>query len=281
MPIFETPTPIAVTLDLGAGNVRISAGDRTDTVVDVRPSNASDESDAQAAQQVRVDYANGTLNVTGPKARAFDFSRRTRSVEVTIEVPSGSRVSGGVQAGDLSSTGRLDACRLKTGAGNVRLERTGPLHVDTGAGRVTADAVAGNAEVHTGSGKVRIDEVEGAVTVKSSNGDVALAAVTGNVRVRSANGDISVDRAGAGVDAKTANGDIRLGEVARGLVELGTSMGELEIGVAEGTAARLEVHTGFGQVHNQLEPTTEPDKADETVDVRAHTSFGGITIRRS
>jgi DUF4097 and DUF4098 domain-containing protein YvlB len=281
MPKFETPEPISVTLELGVGNVRITASDRTDTTVDVRPSDESDESDVQAAQRVRVDFANGVLQVTGPKARVFDFSRKSRSVDVSVDLPSGSQVSGEVQVGDLGGTGRLGECRFKTSAGNVRLERTGPLRVDTAAGHVTADGVAGNAEIHTGSGKVRIGEVEGSVVVKNSNGDTTIAAATGDVRVRSANGGISVDRAGAGVEAKASNGSIRLGEVARGSVELGTAMGDLEIGIAEGTAAWLEVNTGFGQVHNLLDNTTRPEKSDRTVEVRAHTSFGGITIRRS
>lgn len=281
MPTFDTPEPISITLELGAGTVRITASDRTDTTVDVRPSDEADESDVRAAQQVRVDYANGVLQVTGPKARLFDFSRKTRSVEVSIDVPSGSRVSGEVQAGHLSGTGRLGECRFKTSAGNIRLEGTGPLRVDTGAGHITAGDIAGNAEVHTGSGKVRIGEVAGSVIVKNSNGETAIAAVTGDVRVRSANGDISVDRAGAGVEAKTSNGSIRLGEVARGSVELGTAMGDVEVGIAEGTAAWLEVNTGFGQVRNLLDNATGPEASDETVEVRAHTSFGGITIRRS
>src|ERR1035438_2078255 len=62
------------------------------------------------------------------------------------------------------------------------------------------------------------------------------------------NGAISVDRAGADVDAKTSNGSIRIGEVARSSVVLGTPAGGLEIGIAEGTAARLEVNTGHGHV---------------------------------
>lgn len=281
MPNFETPEPISVTLELGVGNVRITTSDRTDTTVDVRPSDATDESDVQAAQRVRVGYANGVLQVTGPKSPVFDFSRKTRSVDVSIDLPSGSQVSGEVQVGDLGGTGRLGESRFKASAGNVRLERTGPLRVDTAAGHVTADGVAGNVEIHTGSGKVRIGEVEGSVVVKNSNGDIEIDAVTGEVRVRAANGDISVDRAGAGVDAKTSNGSIRLGEVARGSVELGTAMGDLEIGIAEGTAARLEVNTGFGQVCNLLDSATRPEESDETVEVRAHTSFGGITIRRS
>jgi DUF4097 and DUF4098 domain-containing protein YvlB len=281
MPSFDTPEPISVTLELGVSNVRITASDRTDTTVDVRPSNDSDESDVHAAGRVRVDYANGVLQVMGPKARAFDFSRRTRSVDVSIDLPSGSRVSGDLQVGDIGGTGRLGECRFKISAGNVRLERTGALRVDTSAGHVTADGVAGDADVHTGSGKVRIGETEGSVIVKNTNGDTEIDAAGGDVRVRSANGGISVGRAGAGVEAKTSNGSIRVGEVARGSVELGTAMGDLEIGIAEGTAAWLDVKTGFGQVHNLLENATRPDETDETVEVHAHTSFGAITIRRS
>ncbi|MEV6599872.1 DUF4097 family beta strand repeat-containing protein [Actinoplanes sp. NPDC051346] len=281
MPIFETPASISVTLELGVGNVRIDASDRTDTVVEVRPSDGADESDVLAAQQVRVEYADGALWVTGPKARAFDFSRKTRSVEVSIEVPSGSQVSAELQLGDVRCSGRLGECRLKTSAGSFWLEHTGPLRLDTSAGHVTAEAVTGDAEISTGSGKVRIGDIGGAAVVKNSNGDTTIEAVAGDVRVRAANGDIGVERAGAGVDAKTSNGSIRLGEVVRGSVVLGTAMGNLEVGVAPGTAAWLEVNTGFGQVRNLMENVTQPDGADETVEVRGRTSFGDITIRHS
>jgi hypothetical protein len=37
MTTFETPSPITVTLELGIGDLQIAAGDRTNTVVDVRP----------------------------------------------------------------------------------------------------------------------------------------------------------------------------------------------------------------------------------------------------
>jgi DUF4097 and DUF4098 domain-containing protein YvlB len=278
---FETPDPISVVLDLGAGDVRITASDRADTVVQVRPSDEADESDVKAAHQVRVDYASGILHVTGPKARAFDFSRKTRSVQVDIELPSGSGVSAQIQMGDLGCAGRLGECRFKTSAGNVRLELTGPLRLDTSAGHVTADGIAGNAEISTGSGKVQIGKVDGSAVVKNSNGDTMIDMVTGEARVRAANGGIYLDRAGAGVDAKTSNGSIRVGEVARGSVVLATAMGDLEIGIAEGTAAWLDVNTGFGHVRNLLEDAIRPEEADETVEVRGRTSYGDITIHRS
>jgi DUF4097 and DUF4098 domain-containing protein YvlB len=281
MPNYETPEPISLTLELGVSNVRIAASDRADTVVEVRPSDAADESDVRAAQQVRVDYANGMLRVTGPKARGFDFSRKTRSVDVAIELPSGSQVSAETQIGDIRCAGRVGECRFKTSFGNAWLEQTGPLRLHTGFGDVTADGIAGHAEISTGNGKIQIGEVEGTATVKSSNGDARLDAVTGDVHVRTANGDIWVGRAGADVEAKTSNGSIRLGEVARGSVVLGTPAGNLEIGIAAGSAAWLQVNTGFGHVHNLLENATRPEETDETVEVRARTSYGDITIHRA
>jgi DUF4097 and DUF4098 domain-containing protein YvlB len=270
MPTFETPEPISVTLDLSVGFVRIAASDRTDTVVEVRPSDEADEADVQEARQIRVDYANGTLRVTGPRHR-WDFSRKVRSVDVSIELPTGSRVSAAVVAGDIRCDGTLGEGKLKTSAGGVWLERTAALGPGT----------PGNVEASTGTGKIQIGEVAGTAIVKNSNGDTTIDAVGGDVRVRAANGDIHVGRAGGGVDAKTANGAIHLGEVVRGSVVLGSSNGDLEVGIARGTAAWLEVNTGFGHVRNQMESAPGPEESAERVEVRAHTSFGDITVHHA
>jgi hypothetical protein len=281
MPVYATPEPISVTIDVAVGEVRLIASDRTDTVVEVRPTDESDESDVKAAQQTRVEYANGTLTVRGPKPRAFDFSKKTRSVAVLVELPTGSAVHGELAVGDVHSTGVLGDCRFKTSVGHFRLDRTGPLHLST-IGHVTVDTVAGDAEVATGTGRVQIGEIGGAAVIKNSNGKTDIGTVTGDLRVRAANGEIGVDRADAGVDAKTSNGTIRIGQVARGSVTLNTAAGDLEIGVAAGTAAWLDLKTGHGRVNNALDDTAQgPEKSEETVEVRANTSFGDITVRRS
>ncbi len=282
MPTFETPQPISVLIELGVvGLARFVASDRTDTVVGVRPTDETDESDVKAAGQVRAELVNGALHIGGTRIRAFDFSRKTRSVDLTIELPSGSRVDADVQLGDFQCAGRLGQTKLKTAAGNVQVEQTGPLTLNTGAGHVTIDHVAGTAEIHTGSGKVSVGRVDGTAVVKDSNGSIEIDAVTGDARIRSSNGDISLDRAGAGVDAKTANGAVRVGELVRGTVHLASGMGAVEIGIAEGTAAWLDASTGFGHVRNQLDETASPRESDETVEVHAHTGYGDVTIRRA
>ena len=89
MPTFDTPQPITATVEISAGSVRLVASDRDDTVVEVRPRDESRSHDVKAAEQVRVDFTNGTLAVASQ--RGFSFPRRG-AVVVDIALPSGSRL---------------------------------------------------------------------------------------------------------------------------------------------------------------------------------------------
>lgn len=281
MPIFTTPEPIAVTVDLVVGDVRIIASDRDDTVVDVRPSDASREVDVRAAEQTRVDYLSGQLLIKAPKPRVLGLFARAGSVDLTLEVPAGSSLEVETSAAAVTCSGRLGECRISTSAGDVRLDDTGRLDLNTGAGLVIVNQVAGDATVSTGSGKVRVSGIDGNAVIKNANGDNWVGVVGGTLRVNTANGDISVDRAGADLTAATANGDVRIGELIRGATSVKTAAGRIEFGIRAGTAAQLDVHTSFGRVHNQLEPVPGPQGAEQTVTVRARTSYGDIVIRRS
>ena len=116
--------------------------------------------------------------------------------------------------------------------------------------------------------------------IKNSNGDTWVGVAGGELRLKSANGSITVDRAHAGVVAKTANGDVRLGEVVRGAIVLETRVGDLEVGIREGTAAWLDVNATAGRVHNSLSAADAPESSTETVEVRGRTSLGNVVIRR-
>jgi len=93
MPTFDTPEPITATVEIAAGAVRLVATDRTDTVVQVRPRDESRPHDVKAAEQVRVDFSNGTLAVSSN--RGFSFPRRG-AVVVDVALPSGSRLQASV-----------------------------------------------------------------------------------------------------------------------------------------------------------------------------------------
>ena len=60
-----------------------------------------------------------------------------------------------------------------------------------------------------------------------------------------------------------------------------TGFGQVDIAVVDGVAAWLELKTGFGRVHNDLEAADSPATGEEAVEIRARTGYGDITIRRS
>jgi DUF4097 and DUF4098 domain-containing protein YvlB len=280
MPTFDTPEPISATIDLAIGDVRISVGDRGATVVEVRPSDASNEDDVKAAELTRVEYGSEQLLVKAPKLRSRLVRSGRGSIDVTIELPAGSHVHGTVGMGDVDCDGQLGNCRIVTGLGRIRLDRAETLNLKTGAGDVTVGSATGHAEVTAGSGDVRLGELDRTAVIKNSNGDTWVGVVGGDLRLNAANGSIAVDLAQAGVVAKSANGDVRLGEVVRSSVVLETKIGDLEVGVREGTAAWLDVNTRFGHLHNSLDAAEAPEPSAETVEVRARTSVGEIVIRR-
>ena len=284
MPKFDTPEPIAVTIELYVGDVRIVASDRTDTVVEVRPSNDNRPADIEVAEQTQVEYTGGRLLVKAPKPplwKRVGSARDYGVIDIAIELPTGSQVQGDTGVGSIHTQGRLGDARLKSGAGNVQVDTTGALESSTGMGNLTVERAVGRVEVSTGSGEVRIRHIEGSAEIRNSNGDTRIDAITGELRVKAANGDITVGTAESAVTTKTANGAIRIGEIVRGSVVMETALGELEIGVRQGTAALLDLRTQFGAVHNALDAAEGPEPSGETAEVRAHTSAGDIIVRRS
>jgi hypothetical protein len=282
MPTFDTPEPISVALELGVGDIRIAASDRTDTVVEIRPSDRNKPGDVTAADQTRVEYTDGRLLVKAPKRwRQYGWWGESESIDVDIELPAGSRLQGEAGVAALRCTGRVDQCRFKTGVGEIHVDQAGPLRLRTGAGDVTVEHSSGPAEISTGSGVLQVGSVDGPAIVKNSNGETWIGEVTGDLRANAANGKIVVDRLGETVAVKTANGDILLGAVARGGVVAETAFGKVEIGVVDGVAAWLDLNTRFGTVQNDLNASDRPRSGDAAVEIRARTNYGDITIRRA
>jgi Putative adhesin len=279
MPTFTTPAPILVTLDLAAGDAHISATERDDTIVEVAPRDASRRADVRAAEQTRIDFADGRLHLRTPR-QGLSWGKGG-FVEVTIALPTGSRVDGHTGVGELHADGTLADCTFKSGAGAIRLERSGRVQLTCGAGDITVEGAAGDAKLTTGSGAVRIGAIARNAVIKNGNGVTAVGDAGGELRVSASNGDISVERAAGDLVAKTANGNVRVGEVARGTVELGTAHGDIEVGIAQGTAARLDVRTQFGNVGQGLDAAQAPPDTAQTVVVRGRTAYGDIVIERA
>jgi hypothetical protein len=278
MPTFDTPEPISVTAHVEAGSIQFTAGDRLDTVVEVRPRDPKKDQDERTADQTEVTYAGGLLTVRTPKPHLFG---RTGTVDVTVELPTGSRIDMTGAWAQVLGEGRLGEVRVKTSSGDVRLDTTGPLQLTASHGSITVDRVEGMAEITTSSGSLRVGLVDGPAVLKNSHGTTTVGAATGELRVKGANGDIEIRRAEGSVTATTAHGVLRVAEVARGTVQLETSYGAIEVGIREGTAAWLDVSSGSGQVRNTLTASETPEKTEDTVKVHARTRYGNIDVLRA
>lgn len=284
MPTFDTPEPTSVAIDIPIGAVHLIASDRADTVVTVNPSDPTRQRDVEVAADTVIDHIDGRLTVTSPRPRGLatvvSGPSKYGSVEVVIELPEGGDVDVEAQVGDVRADGRLGRVTVKTAAGDVRFDETGPARLETTAGAVTLGRATGRVDAVAG-GEVRIDAVQGDAEVKNHNGRTWIGEVTGELRVRSSNGDITVERTQGQVVAKTANGTIRVGEVDGGEVDLATSNGRVDVGIRPGAAAWLDVHSKFGRITRELDDGNAPDAEQPAVQIRARTSFGDITIHRA
>ena len=134
-------------------------------------------------------------------------------------------------------------------------------------------------EAHAGT--IEVGRARGEVTARTSAGDVRVDDGGGELRLSTSAGDVRVERAASTVSARTSAGDIRLHSVRTGTVTAETSYGRLEIGVARGSAAWLDVEARHGVVRSELEDTDGPDSGETSVEIRATTGYGDIVLRRA
>ncbi|MFF3561251.1 DUF4097 domain-containing protein [Streptomyces sp. NPDC002574] len=278
MPTFDTPAPISVIARVDAGSISFTAGDRPDTVVEVLPRDPERDKDVRAAEQAEVTFANGVLTV---RTKQRYLVGPSGLVDVTVDLPVGSRVDITGSWTQVLGEGRLGEVRVKNSSGDVRFDTTGPLELTASHGSITVDRIEGSAEIATSSGSLCIGTVDGPAVLKNSHGSTSVEAAIGDLRVRGAHGNVDIARAEGSVTATVAHGTLRVAEVARGTVSLENSYGAIEVGVREGTAAWLDVSSERGQVRNTLADAEPPAKAEETVEVRARTRWGNIDVRRA
>lgn len=298
MPVFDTPGPITADIDI-IGRVQVTASDRADTVVEVLPADPADEASVQAAGQTTVEFSGGRLLVRRPKLGPLASLIGPRgSVTVTVGLPAGSDVKASSLAG-ITTTGPLGEAILHSSIGDLQVEEASWLEAKAAIGSITVDRVAGPAEVATSNGAIRIGALEGAATlesangsisvdrtagvlqVKSANSDITLRETAGVVQVKSANSSITIGRSLAGVTARTAWGRVRIDEVVGGTVHLETGRGDVSIGIAEGTAAWLDLHSKSGVVRSDLDAADGPETSDTVAEIRVHTDRGDIDVHRS
>jgi Putative adhesin len=214
---FDTPVPVSAVVDVPAGRVQFIAADRADTTVEVRPANASNRHDVKVAEGTLVAYGDGVLRVQTAPAKNR-FLGHSGSVEVTIQLPAGSRVEGKAASAEFRGVGRLGDVVFEGAYHQIKLDEAASVRLAAIDGDVEVGRLGGPAELSTLRGDIRVAE-----------------AVGGTVVLRTQSGDISVNAAAgvsASLDASTGSG--RISNALKN----------------DGTAAGLNIHatTGYGDI---------------------------------
>ncbi|MBD0425042.1 DUF4097 family beta strand repeat protein [Streptomyces sp. TRM S81-3] len=215
---FDTPTPVSVSLDIPAGRVQFIAADRADTTVEVLPAQASKGRDVKAAEQTEVAYGDGVLRIQAAEAKNQYFGP-SGSVEVTVQLPAGSRVEVTSSCAEFRGVGRFGDVAFEGAQGAIRIDEAAGVRVTTSSGDVSVGRLGGPAQISTEQGDIRIDEaLRGTVTLRTGHGGIqvgaargvsaALDAGTGHGRIHNALKNTDGGDAGLTIHATTAYGDI-------------------------------------------------------------------------
>ncbi|KQV22178.1 MULTISPECIES: DUF4097 family beta strand repeat-containing protein [unclassified Kitasatospora] len=176
---FATTTPISAVLDIPAGRILFIAADRADTTVEVLPADASKGRDVKAAEQTTVEYADGVLRI-GHSAAKSQVLGASGSVEVTVQLPVGSRIEAKAASAELRGVGRLGDVTYESAHGTVKLDETAGAILTLLAGDISIGRLDGPAQISTQKGDLHITEAtHGTLTLRTEYGDISVGAARG------------------------------------------------------------------------------------------------------
>ncbi|MFG2821507.1 DUF4097 family beta strand repeat-containing protein [Kitasatospora sp. NPDC048365] len=176
---FATPAPVAAVVEIPAGRLQLVAGDRADTVVEVRPADPGRKRDVRAAEQAVVTYADGILRIHLPQSDA-SLVGPTGALDVTVLLPADSGIELRSAACEFSSTGRIGEVAVEGAYRRIAIDEAAAVRLAAVDGDVEVGRLAGPAEISTTRGDIRIAEaVRGTVVLSTLSGDITVAAAAG------------------------------------------------------------------------------------------------------
>jgi hypothetical protein len=176
---FDTPAPISAVLEIPAGRIQFIAADRADTTVEVRPANPAKSRDTKTAEQTTVTYADGVLRITAP-APSNQLLGPSGSLEVSVQLPAGSRIEAKTASAELRGVGRLGDVAFEGAYRQIKIDEAANVRLTAVDGDVEVGRLNGPAEISTARGDIRITEaVRGTVVLQTQSGDITVGAAPG------------------------------------------------------------------------------------------------------
>ncbi|MCG5221020.1 DUF4097 family beta strand repeat-containing protein [Streptosporangium soli] len=176
---FDTPTPMTAILDIPAGRIQLIAADRADTTVEILPANASKSRDVKTAEQTEVTYRDGILQITAPEAKN-QILGPSGSIEVTIQLPAGSRIEAKTALTEFRGVGRLGDIAFEGAQGSIKLDEAASARLTLQSGDISVGRLNGPAKISTQKGDLHITEaVRGTLTLRTESGQISVGAARG------------------------------------------------------------------------------------------------------
>jgi DUF4097 and DUF4098 domain-containing protein YvlB len=189
-----------------------------------------------------------TFNKASATVLEVTVPSRSASADLDLRIPRTLRdvaiatSAGGVQVRGLNGSARVDtaagaveaddiagAVTIRSGGGAVRLGRIGG-HVETYsvAGAILAESLGSDAGLNTGGGEIVVREAKGLVRAKSVGGAIRIERALKGVQIAAGAGIIDVQEAGGPVVAETGSGSIRVRSASNVRCESGSGTLQLQ-----------------------------------------------------
>lgn len=266
---FETHEPVALYVELGSGQIDITATETSESRVEIT---------GRYADEVEVTLEGRDLRVVAPRRRT-GFLSNDASLFVTITVPTGSDLAVRTGSADVGVIGELGTSHVKSGSGDVRLDvLTGSTTTETGSGDVEIEEARGAARVKSGSGDVTVRHAGSAMAVSTGSGDVQIGSSEGPAVVKTGSGDVRVVEAGGDLSLVTGSGDLQIDTARRGKLSAKGASGSVHVGIPAGTPIWTDISTVSGRIHHNVEGVGQPDEGADHVELRATTVSGDVIL---
>ena len=259
---FQTPNPVKLRIEVPKGRINLTAAETAETTVELVAAHG-DSLARELIAEAEILQSDDEIIVRIRRERGRWWIGFGGDIEANIRAPIGSAAQLGTGAGRIEATGNLGVVEAQTGAGSIRLQAAAEVHARTGAGAIS------------------VAEVSGSVSIKSGSGKVEVGRIGGDAKINTGAGDIEVGEAGDSVEAFTAAGSVKVRRADHGRVRAKTMAGRVLVGVANGSAAYLDVTTMSGRVHSELDSADAPQESDKRVELIIRTMSGDVTVARA
>jgi DUF4097 and DUF4098 domain-containing protein YvlB len=269
---FKTPEPTKLHVEIGKGTVTVEAAEGlTESTVEVT---------GEYADDVTVEQQGDRISVRAPKVRVGFFSGDS-ALTVRVSVPAESELHVRTGSADITATGRWSATDLRSGSGDVQVERIeSHAIIETGSGDIGVRGVLGDLRIKSGSGDVHIAEAGASVVVATGSGNIEVGQAAGPTAVKTGSGDLRVTASDGDVTMATGSGDAIIERLNRGRVSVKGSSGDVAVGIPEGVPVWTDIFSVSGRVRSDLVGVGAPAEGQDHIELRAKTVSGDITLKQ-